>query len=121
MQIAFFYHSLVSDWNHGNAHFLRGVAGELQARGHRVFIYEPRHGWSLQNLMAEYGKEPIADFEQAYPELRSRFFDSETIDLDKTLADMDLVVVHEWNDPALVRRIGAHRRRNQHYRLLFHD
>ena len=121
MRIAFFYHSLVSDWNHGNAHFLRGVAGELQARGHRVFIYEPRKGWSLQNLVAEYGQAPITDFEQAYPDLRSRFYDPESIDLDKMLADMDLVVVHEWNDHSLVRRIGAHHRRNPHYRLLFHD
>ena len=121
MRIAFFYHSLVSDWNHGNAHFLRGVAEELQARGHRVFIYEPREGWSLQNLIAEHGKEPIVEFEQAYPRLRSRFYDPATIDLDKALADMDLVIVHEWNDHALVRRIGAHRQRNNHYKLLFHD
>ena len=29
MRAALFYHSLVSDWNHGNAHFLRGVVTEL--------------------------------------------------------------------------------------------
>lgn len=121
MRIAFFYHSLVSDWNHGNAHFLRGVAEELQARGHRVYIYEPRGGWSLQNLIAKHGRAPIAAFERAYPNLRSRFYDPETLDLDKALADMDLVVVHEWNDHALVRRIGAHHQRNSHYKLLFHD
>lgn len=121
MRIAFFYHSLVSDWNHGNAHFLRGVAGELQARGHHVFIYEPRNGWSLQNLVAEYGQAPIADFDQAYPDLRTNFYDPENMDLDKLLAGVDLAVIHEWNDHALVRRIGAHRRRNPHYRLLFHD
>ena len=34
MKFALFYHSLLSDWNHGNAHFLRGVATELLARGH---------------------------------------------------------------------------------------
>ena len=26
MRIVMFYQTLVSDWNHGNAHFLRGVA-----------------------------------------------------------------------------------------------
>jgi spore maturation protein CgeB len=31
------------------------------------------------------------------------------------------VLVHEWNDHALVRRIGAHRREHGRYRLLFHD
>ena len=29
MKLALFYHSLISDWNHGNAHFLRGVVREL--------------------------------------------------------------------------------------------
>ena len=29
MRAVLFYHSLASDWNHGNAHFLRGVCSEL--------------------------------------------------------------------------------------------
>ena len=33
----------------------------------------------------------------------------------------DLVIVHEWNDHGLVKRIGEHRARNRSYRLLFHD
>jgi len=40
LKIALFCHSLVSDWNHGNAHFLRGVASELLQRGHELRIYE---------------------------------------------------------------------------------
>jgi len=51
MHFVMFYHSLVSDWNHGNAHFLRGVVRELLARGHRVDVYEPQHGWSLACLL----------------------------------------------------------------------
>ena len=31
LNIRLFAHSLVSDWNHGNAHFLRGVLSELIA------------------------------------------------------------------------------------------
>lgn len=54
MRIVFFVHSLLSDWNHGNAHFLRGVATELVSRGHGVAVYEPRDAWSLRNLVAEY-------------------------------------------------------------------
>ncbi|MGH8174867.1 MAG: glycosyltransferase, partial [Steroidobacter sp.] len=46
MKFVLFYHSLVSDWNHGNAHFLRGVVSELLARGHAVDVYEPENGWS---------------------------------------------------------------------------
>ena len=33
MNFVLFYHSLSSDWNHGNAHFLRGIVSELLARG----------------------------------------------------------------------------------------
>ncbi len=32
MRIVYFTHSLASCWNHGNAHFLRGVLSELRAR-----------------------------------------------------------------------------------------
>src|SRR3712207_3430678 len=59
MKFVLFYQSLLSDWNHGNAHFLRGVASELIARGHRVDIYEPAHGWSLSQLLADHGKQPL--------------------------------------------------------------
>ena len=34
LSIALFSHSLVSDWNHGNAHFLRGLMRELVRMGH---------------------------------------------------------------------------------------
>lgn len=64
MKIRLFYHSLLSDWNHGNAHFLRGVATELIASGHEVVIYEPADGWSLKNLIAEHGEAPIGAFTQ---------------------------------------------------------
>jgi spore maturation protein CgeB len=66
MRIVMFYHSLLSDWNHGNAHFLRGVATELLARGHEVMVYEPANSWSLINLLAEYGDEPVRKFKAAY-------------------------------------------------------
>ena len=46
MRIVLFCHSLASCWNHGNAHFLRGVARELLARGHEVRVFEPADGWS---------------------------------------------------------------------------
>ncbi len=121
MTLALFYHSLISDWNHGNAHFLRGVASELGARGHDVRIFEPRDAWGIRNLLEERGEAPIAAFHEAYPQLGSTRYDLEALDLDEALAGVDLAVVHEWNDPALVERIGAHRRRHDTYRLLFHD
>jgi spore maturation protein CgeB len=116
-----FCHSLLSDWNHGNAHFLRGIAAELLARGSEVCVYEPCNAWSLQNLVAEHGEAPIQRFRMAYPGLTSTRYHLEMLDLDRALDGVELVLVHEWNDPALVKRIGEHRARIGGYRLLFHD
>ncbi len=120
MKYALFYHSLVSDWNHGNAHFLRGVASELVSRGHQVRIFEPSDGWSRANLLREHGMSAIREFESTYPELQSRLYGPE-LDLDEALDGVDTVLVHEWNQPELVARIGEHRARNGNYLLLFHD
>lgn len=121
MKIVLFYHSLISDWNHGNAHFLRGIATELIVRGHRVEIYEPANAWSVENLIAEHGQAAIYEFHRAYPLLQSHRYDSATLDLDKATDGADLVIVHEWNEHDLVRRIGEHHARTRSYRLLFHD
>ena len=121
MRVTIFCHSLLSDWNHGNAHFLRGVCSDLLARGHQVQVLEPHDAWSLANLVAEHGQAPLQGFARAYPQLHSTRYDLATIDLDAVLADADLVLVHEWSDHALVKRIGLHRKENPHYRLLFHD
>jgi spore maturation protein CgeB len=121
MRIVMFYHSLISDWNHGNAHFLRGVAAELRARGHGVLVFEPADGWSLTSLVAEQGQAPVLGFQRAFPELRSTAYRLETLDLDAALSGADLVLVHEWNDPALVAAVGRHRAAVGGYRLLFHD
>jgi spore maturation protein CgeB len=41
--------------------------------------------------------------------------------LDALLEGADVVIVHEWNEPELVKAIGEHHKRNPGYRLLFHD
>ena len=120
MRIVLFYPSLLSDWNNGNAHFLRGVTRELQRCGHAVTVMEPREGWSYSNLVALYGQEPIRDFHRVYPTLQSTFYDPDTVDLERVLDGCDLALVHEWNPPGLIRRIGDHRARRR-FVLLFHD
>ena len=121
MKVVLFYHSLLSDWNHGNAHFLRGVASELKSRGAEVEVYEPHDAWSLQNLLEEHGEAPLAEFRQVYPGLSSVRYDLETLYLDEVLADADLTIVHEWNPPELIKCLGAYRANHPHLRLLFHD
>jgi spore maturation protein CgeB len=121
VKVVFFSRSLVSDWGHGDAHFLRGVVAELQTRGHEALVLEPADSWSRENLVREQGEKPLRWFARAFPELRSRTYRPEALNLDAELEDADLVLVHGSNEPALVRRIGAHHARHGGYRLLFHD
>ena len=121
MRFVLFYHSLISDWNHGNAHFLRGVAAELVARGHDVRLYEPDDSWSVQNLVAERGPAAVDAFHHAFPGLRSTRYRLGTLDLDEVLSGADIVIAHEWNALPLLAALTAHRARGGRYRLLFHD
>src|SRR3954447_24137932 len=120
MKIVIFCHSLMSDWNHGNAHFLRGVTAELLDRGHQVDVYEPVDGWSRANLVVAQGREAIDDVRSAFPNLRSFSYDPYELDVPAMLEGADLVLVHEWNEPSLVAAVGRHRQAGG-YRLLFHD
>jgi spore maturation protein CgeB len=121
VRVVMFYHSLVSDWNHGNAHFLRGIVAELKHRGHQVRVLEPEESWSRENLLREHGTSPVAGFHQAYPGLASHQYKPESLDLERELDGADVVLVHEWNDHQLVEAIGRHRALVGGYRLLFHD
>jgi spore maturation protein CgeB len=125
LSIRIFAHSWVSDWNHGNAHFLRGLARELVAMGHEVRCYEQTGAWSLKNLIqeGEAGAFSIQEFHRTYPELDIRFYrldESLPAFLERELAEADLVVVHEWNEPEVVNEILA-RKKRLGFRALFHD
>jgi spore maturation protein CgeB len=120
VRVVMFYHSALSDWNHGNAHFLRGIASALMARGHAVDIYERTDAWSVRNLTLEQGQDAIANFRKAYPGLNVVRYDLSELNLIKALDRVDLVIVHEWNEPEVVARIGEHRRTHD-YCLFFHD
>jgi spore maturation protein CgeB len=121
MRIAMFYQSLVSDWNHGNAHFLRGIASELQARGHEVRIFEPEDSWSRMNLLQDAGPDAVSQFHQAFPNLSSTTYSMNRLAIPEWLDNVDLVLVHEWNAPALISAVGDYASRNRDVRILFHD
>jgi spore maturation protein CgeB len=122
MRVVLFCHSLLSDWNHGNAHFLRGIVTELCERGHEVRVYEPRDAWSLRSLLAEPRAQEVLDaVRRIYPRLRSLRYEPDTLALEEAVQDADLVLVHEWSTPELVRRLGQLRARGGRFRLLFHD
>jgi spore maturation protein CgeB len=125
MKITFLVHSLASDWNHGNAHFVRGVVAELLRRGHDVQVWEPADAWSRQNLERDHGPDASAAYHEAYPQLSSQRYDPEAFDAAAVIADRDLVVVHEWTPPPVVAAVGqAHTKAKSNgatNRLLFHD
>jgi spore maturation protein CgeB len=120
MRIFLFYHSLISDWNHGNAHFLRGIVNALLEDGHDVTVYEQLNGWSFSNMIADAGMEPVDDFKRRFPKQKIIFYNEENFSTD-FLNDADLVIVHEWNSPDLIQKIGTHHKLNGDYILLFHD
>jgi spore maturation protein CgeB len=121
MRIVMFYHSLRSDWNHGNAHFVRGIATELLARGHDVVVYEPADAWSAMNLAADHGPAALDGYRAAYPQLEHRTYDLRSFDVHAALDNADLVLVHEWTAHELVAQIGCDRVSGGAYALLFHD
>ncbi len=121
MRVVIFCHSIRSDWNNGSAHFLRGVAYELQSRGHKVVLYEPRDGWSATNMAREAGAPALELYREAYPTLKPIVYTLDALDLDYALSGAQLVLVHDWNTQALIGRLGHHRIRNGRYALLFYD
>ncbi len=121
MNISFWTHSLRSDWNHGNAHFLRGLAVELQHRGHNVQLLEPQPSWSAQNLVADAGETALDAYKEAYPTLEATLYDPDAPDVNELLRDCDVVLMHEWNSPSLVGLVGDWKKRGQKAKLLFHD
>ena len=120
VRFVFYTHSLVSDWNHGNAHFLRGVMRELQSLGHAARALEPERSWSRDNLLAEQGKGAVEAFHRSFPMLRTDRYGEEADHAD-LVGDADVVVAHEWTDPALIARLGALRDGGARFTLLFHD
>jgi spore maturation protein CgeB len=123
LRIAYLAHTLRSDWNNGNAHFLRGLMRALTTMGHEVAIVEPEIDWSIENLRTEAaGERSLADFAFVYPELNVRTYvhagDEEW--WRDSLNNRDVVILHEWNQPALAQLLL--RLRDQlGFLLLFHD
>lgn len=121
MKVALFVHSLRSCWNHGNAHFLRGVAAELAARGHQITAWEEEGAWSAANLVRDHGAAALERWREAYPALEVRSYAAGALDAGEALDGVSLALVHEWNRPELVARLGAERARRPGLRLYFHD
>jgi spore maturation protein CgeB len=123
LRIAYIAHSLRSDWNNGNAHFLRGLMRSMTALGHEVTIFEPESEWSIENLrMEELGERSLADFARVYPDLNIQTYAPEENEEHwrKRLNGVEIVILHEWNPPALAQLL-LNLRDEIGFRLVFHD
>jgi spore maturation protein CgeB len=120
MKCVLFYHAFSSCWNNGNAHFLRGISRELQKLGHEVVVYEPADGWSRTNAIEDGGEKVFSEVLRLFPNIDVRQY-KVPLDLDEALDGSDLVLVHEWNSPDLVAKIGWRRAQGGQFTLLFHD
>jgi spore maturation protein CgeB len=126
LNIHYFAHSWVSDWNHGNAHFLRGLACQLIRMGHQVTCYEQLGSWSLTNLVRNEGEraiEAIDEFRRVYPDLNVQFYNTDAgfPDFAETqLSGADVVIFHEWNDPFAVNTVLG-LKQQLGFRALLHD
>jgi spore maturation protein CgeB len=121
-RFAFFYQSVISDWNHGNAHFLRGLMRALDARGHQSVCYEQADNWSLQNLL-QTSPNAIEDFARDFPDLQyMRYTLGPNVEsqLRAALEHTDVAIVHEWNDPHVINLLGK-LCDELNVRSLFHD
>lgn len=125
LRIAYLAHAVRSDWNNGNAHFLRGLLRGLVAMGHDVAIFEPCPAWSINNLRDEpLGDSSLSQFAETYPELRITPYNAST-SYDPTfwrnaLRGREIVILHEWNPPGLAATL-LEVRSQLGFRLLFHD
>ena len=120
MRFVYFTHSLASCWNHGNAHFQRGVLRALIEAGHEAVAYEPRESWSRSNLLAEHGPSACDGFAASFPDLPLHFYD-DAHGAEAAVQNADVVIVHEWTDPAIVASLGRLRRAHGRFTLMFHD
>ncbi len=117
-RFALFYQSVISDWNHGNAHFLRGLMRALQAGGHSTVCFEQADNWSLTNLL-RVNPNAIAEFESNFPDLHYVRYPLDA-DFAPYLSEVDVVIVHEWNEPSVIRSIGG-LARDMGVKAYFHD
>lgn len=123
LRIAYVAHSLRSDWNNGNAHFLRGLTRGLVTLGHEVRVIEPADEWSIVNLRQEVdGGRSLADYARTYPELDLLTYapDDPEQRWRELLDGVQVVVLHEWNSPELAERL-LRLRDALGFKLLFHD
>ena len=122
MRIVYFTHSLSSCWNHGNAHFLRGVLRELRRRGHEVVAFEPPAPGAWPTCCADHGEAGLGRLSRRLSRTRLDIEFDDDLDLDGTLStDATSSSCTNGTSPRWSPRSAHLRRRGARFTLLFHD
>jgi spore maturation protein CgeB len=93
--------------------------------GHSIQVFEPCEEWSIRNLRTEdRGEEALQQFFTTYTDLPITLYSSSSTN-DPTywrqaLKEADIVILHEWNPPALAHAL-LEARAELGFKLLFHD
>ena len=91
--------------------------------GHDLTVFEPESEWSIDNLRTEpRGKQSLEKFARTYADINLQTYPGEEScgEWRERLHDKDLVILHEWNTPALAQHLLT-LRDELGFRLLFHD
>jgi spore maturation protein CgeB len=91
--------------------------------GHEITIFEPESEWSIENLRSELlGEHSLNDFARVYPDLNIQTYSPNQTEEGwrERLNGTEIVILHEWNPPALARRV-LNLREELGFRLIFHD
>ncbi len=127
LRIAYFAHTVRSDWNNGNAHFVRGLLRAMNSLGHKVTAFEPEMDWSYENLLDEQqGSQSIDQFARTYSDVFIQTYAAAEVDASfhdlwvERLREVQVVILHEWNLPTFATLL-LRLRDVLHFKLLFHD
>ena len=123
LRLAYFAHSLQSDWNNGNAHFLRGLLRALGSSGVQVSAFEQSGAWSVENVRTEArGARSLQGFAETFSDINLQVYstdDPHELWVER-LQSIDVVILHEWN-PVSLAELLLELRQDLGFTLLFHD
>ena len=121
MRFGFFMQSYLADYNFGCAHFLRGLIRELLELGHTVEVFCPEDSWVTARSRELGGDTAIAEAREVYPAVATVLFGPDFTDIEARLVTLDAVVVNEWIDDMIARRIGAYGAASGRLVTLYYD